>query len=148
MLEKILELLVVVAATAALTGVMRKLALARGVIDKPNLRSSHKIPTPRGGGMAIAASVLAVTAMLGFTGSISRQLAEALLISGPVVAAVGFIDDLRSVSPVTRLAFQFSAFSWCIWCLGSIPPVDFGFGFFSPWVSFPPPLPSCSWSGS
>src|SRR4051794_38751391 len=47
--------------SALLTGTVRRIALAKGVMDVPNERSSHVIPTPRGGGVAI---VLTVTAAL------------------------------------------------------------------------------------
>ena len=36
----------------ALTAVIRRYALARSLMDVPNERSSHKVPTPRGGGVA------------------------------------------------------------------------------------------------
>src|SRR5437588_5321616 len=44
------------AVSAALTLAMRKFALSRGLLDVPNERSSHKKPTARGGGAAIAAT--------------------------------------------------------------------------------------------
>ncbi|MGS5817920.1 glycosyl transferase, partial [Acinetobacter baumannii] len=36
-----------------LTGYMRHYALKKNIIDNPNERSSHTIPTPRGGGVSI-----------------------------------------------------------------------------------------------
>ncbi|EGH42940.1 glycosyl transferase family protein, partial [Pseudomonas syringae pv. pisi str. 1704B] len=36
-----------------LTALLRNYALAKSLIDIPNARSSHSIPTPRGGGVAI-----------------------------------------------------------------------------------------------
>ena len=105
-----------------LTGVIRHFALARGVLDVPNSRSSHVSPTPRGGGMAIVATVLLTVGIMYLRGCVPANLAAALLIGGPIVALVGFIDDLRSVSPSTRLAVQFAAFAWCIYCLGPLPP--------------------------
>ena len=41
-----------------LTGAMRRYALSRRLLDVPNSRSSHAIPTPRGGGLAIVISGL------------------------------------------------------------------------------------------
>ena len=40
-------------AAALLTLTIRKAALARGLVDVPNTRSSHQVSTPRGGGLAI-----------------------------------------------------------------------------------------------
>ena len=39
--------------TGFLTGWLRRYALAASLIDIPNARSSHKLPTPRGGGLSI-----------------------------------------------------------------------------------------------
>jgi UDP-N-acetylmuramyl pentapeptide phosphotransferase/UDP-N-acetylglucosamine-1-phosphate transferase len=40
---------------------IRRLALRYEILDKPNERSSHSIPMPRGGGLAIVFLVLAVS---------------------------------------------------------------------------------------
>ena len=48
----------------ALTGFLRRYALAKNLIDIPNERSSHSVPTPRGGGVAIVVSFLAVLPLL------------------------------------------------------------------------------------
>ena len=47
-----------------ITGLVRKYALKNALIDIPNERSSHSIPTPRGGGLSIALSVLLVIGLL------------------------------------------------------------------------------------
>lgn len=41
-----------------MTAGLRRYALARSVIDVPNARSSHTVPTPRGGGVAIVVTFL------------------------------------------------------------------------------------------
>lgn len=110
-----------------LTGVIRRLALARGVLDVPNSRSSHVLPTPRGGGMAIVVTVLFTVGIMSLCGRAPADLAAALLIGGPLVALVGLIDDLRGVSVSARLAVQFAAFAWCVYRLGPLPPIHLGF---------------------
>jgi glycosyltransferase WbpL len=114
-------------ASMLLTGLIRRLALARGVLDVPNARSSHVRPTPRGGGLAIVVTVLCAIGLMYARGNVPPDLAAALLIGGPLVAVVGFIDDLRSVSVGARLAVQFAAFGWCMYCLGPLPPIHLGF---------------------
>ena len=55
--------------------------LRRAAVDVPNERSSHSVPTPRGGGAPIAAGLV---------------LAALLLMHGTVAmtfAAIGFADD-------------------------------------------------------
>ncbi|MBA1333129.1 glycosyl transferase family 4, partial [Candidatus Endoriftia persephone str. Guaymas] len=41
-----------------LTGLMHRYALRRGLMDIPNARSSHLVPTPRGGGLAFVSSLM------------------------------------------------------------------------------------------
>lgn len=44
---------VVVLASLLLTAGLRRYALAKSIIDVPNARSSHQVPTPRGGGVPL-----------------------------------------------------------------------------------------------
>lgn len=125
--EPMLIFAAVFVASMLLTGIIRRMALARGVIDVPNARSSHLLPTPRGGGMAIVVTVLFTIGVMYVRGNVRPELAAVLLIGGPFVALIGFIDDLRSVSVSVRLAVQFAAFGWCVYCLGPLPPVALGF---------------------
>jgi Fuc2NAc and GlcNAc transferase len=122
-----LPLLALASAAAAclLTFVIRRMALARGLLDVPNERSSHRIPTPRGGGFAI---VLVATAAFCWL-AVTRRLdgaAFAALMGGLAVAAVGLIDDRRPVSPGLRLAAHLAAALWALAWLGGLPPLRFG----------------------
>jgi hypothetical protein len=47
-----------------MTGMLRRYAIRAGLIDRPNARSSHSIPTPRGGGLAIVATSIAAIGLL------------------------------------------------------------------------------------
>ena len=125
--ERVLICAAVFIASMLLTGIIRRLALARGVMDVPNARSSHVLPTPRGGGLAIVVTVLLAIGVMYVRGNVPPDLAAVLLIGGPFVALIGFIDDLRSVSVSARLAVQFAAFGWCVYCLGPLPPIHLGF---------------------
>ena len=51
-------------ASLGLTYGLRKYALARSLMDIPNARSSHSVPTPRGGGVAIVLSFLVALALI------------------------------------------------------------------------------------
>src|SRR5271170_1694637 len=114
-------------ATVLLTAWTRKFALARGVLDVPNARSSHSAPTPRGGGLAIVMTVLPAVALLNSAAAIPRGWAAALLVGGAAVAMVGLIDDLQAVSPPARIAVHLGALAWCAWWLGPLPAVNLGF---------------------
>ncbi|MEO7985557.1 MAG: glycosyltransferase family 4 protein [Gemmatimonadales bacterium] len=114
------------AGALGLTALVRRYALARSVIDVPNERSSHAIPTPRGGGAAIVAVVLAGIAGLTWSGSIPLAIGVALGGGGTMVAAVGWIDDRRGVPSRVRFLIHVLASTWAIAWLGGMPFVTTG----------------------
>ena len=111
--------------SAALTGALRRYALARQILDVPNQRSSHKVPTPRGGGMAIVLVVL--VALVGATawGALPLGTGLGLAGAGAVVAAVGFADDHGHIAARWRLLAHFSAAGWGLAWLGGLPGLTF-----------------------
>lgn len=81
------------------------------VLDVPNARSSHDAATPRAGGLAPAvACTLAGVASSGLSGA-SRA---AVLFVAVCMGLIGFVDDLRQLSPFLRLAGQLSVASLAI----------------------------------
>ncbi len=106
-----------------LTGALRRYALARSLVDIPNARSSHSVPTPRGGGVAIVASFLLALPWLAVAGLASRHLVWALLGAGAGVALLGFLDDHGHVAARWRLLGHFAAAGWVLCWLGGLPPV-------------------------
>jgi Fuc2NAc and GlcNAc transferase len=109
-----------------LTGFVRKLAVAHGVLDVPNDRSSHRVPTPRGGGVAIALSTIAASIILAWRGALDLNLFLALTGGGIAVAFVGFLDDRRQLSARLRLTAHLAAALWALACLGGLPPMRYG----------------------
>lgn len=69
-------------ASLLLTAALRRYALARSLLDIPNARSSHSLPTPRGGGLAFVLTFLAGTLVLAWTGSITPALLCGVLGAG------------------------------------------------------------------
>lgn len=88
-----------------LTYVIREYSNKRKLLDIPNERSSHSIPVPRGGGLAIVVSWYTGISILYFYGQIPANLYFALL-CGVMIAVVSFIDDLFTVKPGIRLLIQ------------------------------------------
>jgi UDP-GlcNAc:undecaprenyl-phosphate GlcNAc-1-phosphate transferase len=70
------------------------------VIDVPGRRSSHLVPTPRGGGLPIAVGLLAAAALTRYGASAAFAAAVGLL------GALGLADDLRTLPVGRRLALQ------------------------------------------
>jgi Fuc2NAc and GlcNAc transferase len=108
------------------TGVAREIALKRGVVDIPNQRSSHAVPTPRGGGAAIVLAASAGFIALGWIGVLPLRLLAALAGGGLLVAAVGFADDFGHGSVSMRLAVHSIAAVWAVSLLGGLPPIHWG----------------------
>lgn len=110
----------------AMTGRLRHYALRRNLLDVPNQRSSHSVPTPRGGGMAIVVSfVLALLLSLAF-GWIAWQSAVGLLGAGVAVALIGFLDDHGHVPARWRLLVHVASASWGLYWLGGAPSLVLG----------------------
>jgi UDP-GlcNAc:undecaprenyl-phosphate GlcNAc-1-phosphate transferase len=93
-----------------LTALMRKIAIARGVFDYPNsAHKSHKKPIPYLGGMAIIITVDLLTLvgifLLG-TDSKTKLSVLAIIIPATLMGFMGLFDDLRKLSPLSRLIAQ------------------------------------------
>lgn len=87
----------------------------RRILDRPNERSSHEVPTPRGGGIAVlGAVVLAWLSGLGLSGGIGLTDVT-ILLAAVMLGAVCFIDDLRGLGALPRLAAQFVAVTPGLW---------------------------------
>ena len=93
---------------ALLIVVLRPL-LERYALAKPNARSSHTIPTPQGGGIAVvAATIVTVYGALYFWSGTAAASEALLLVLAAVVliAGVGAADDVRSIAVAPRLLLQ------------------------------------------
>lgn len=111
-------------------GVLIRVLRRRAILAQPNERSSHTIPTPHGGGIAVVA-VIAI--LWGGRAFASGDLwLGAVLAAALGLAAVSWIDDLRSLSAITRLAAQGVAVA-----VGTASLLDDGFffqGFLPGWL--------------
>ena len=92
--------------SGVLTWAIRPL-LVRIALAKPNARSSHRVPTPQGGGIAvIAATLIAAVAVIAFAGAAEMKIPVAVLGATLFIAAVGFADDVHSIPVAPRLLLQ------------------------------------------
>ncbi|MDV7187785.1 glycosyltransferase family 4 protein [Lutibacter sp. TH_r2] len=79
-----------------------KIATKFNIVDNPNFRSSHTIPTIRGGGILFLIAVLAFF--------ISSNFQYPYFVAGLTsIAIVSFLDDILTLSAKLRLPFQFLA---------------------------------------
>ena len=101
-----LVLIAAIATSGGLIVVLRPL-LVRYALARPNARSSHREPTPQGGGIAVVAAAL-TSLWIGVVVSglaAGTQLA-ALTLAALALALVGVVDDIRGLGAVPRLVLQ------------------------------------------
>jgi len=81
--------------------------LQRYALARPNARSSHRIPTPQGAGIAVISATLAVSG----TSAVLLNLSAPVVLFGATIfiALVGMADDIRSIPVLPRLLLQAAA---------------------------------------
>jgi UDP-N-acetylmuramyl pentapeptide phosphotransferase/UDP-N-acetylglucosamine-1-phosphate transferase len=84
----------------ALVPLLVRFAVGRNLLDVPNLRSSHEVPTPRLGGVAIVVGTAAGVAAL------RPEAAWPLLLAAALVGIVGLADDLSGLHFGPKAAVQ------------------------------------------
>lgn len=92
---------------AVLSGFGGALAMARMrlLVDLPNARSSHKLPTPRGGGIGLVVGTLAG----GWLVAAGMPVAAPVAAGATIAAAAGLADDARPQGAAIKFGAQFLA---------------------------------------
>ena len=140
-----LQFVLATSLSALLVLLVRRRALRRGLLDRPNARSSHAVATPRGGGLGLVVAFL-ITVVLATRASLGP--AEFCALAGVlVVAAIGWVDDHAGASvrarvvvhviagalllplgwaiPVLGLPMWSGPVWWVFWTVASINVVNF-----------------------
>ena len=131
----IAALFIALVASFFLTGALRRYALGADLMDIPNDRSSHEVPTPRGGGVAIVVVVLVGLMALSLWSAVPTTGLLALGLGGAVVAGIGWLDDHRDVPARWRLLVHLVAAAWVAALAGGapalvLPGVNWEWGWF------------------
>ncbi len=90
------------------------------LVQSPNHRSSHVLPTPNGGGLGIVVASSVAGAWLAWSGA--NQLWPVLALSLPL-AAMGVLDDVRHLPAKWRFAVQLAVVAGLLAALGGLPPL-------------------------
>ncbi|MEX2616363.1 MAG: glycosyltransferase family 4 protein [Alphaproteobacteria bacterium] len=109
----------VLIATIAGTGLVLYFLRRHAILDHPNARSSHAVPVPRGGGIAVVTVLVAAWTALAAPDFSTEFL---LILAGATgLAAVSWVDDLRSLPAGVRLLAQAAAvLPASIWLAGPV----------------------------
>jgi Fuc2NAc and GlcNAc transferase len=109
----------IVAAVSLLsTWRVREHALRTQMLDIPSERSSHVLPTPRGGGAGFVFVVLLGAVFLFARGAFDLGALLALLFGGSAVACIGWLDDRSSRPARLRFAVHCAASAWALCWVG------------------------------
>ena len=109
----------------ALTWCLRRYALAKNILDIPNHRSSHAVPTPRGGGVAFVVAFLLAIPFVGYLGFVIMPVGVSLTVAGLFVAILGFYDDHYPLKHYVRFLGHFCASIFALYWLGGMPSISF-----------------------
>jgi UDP-GlcNAc:undecaprenyl-phosphate GlcNAc-1-phosphate transferase len=106
--------------SAVLTVLLIRWAPRLGLVDHPDPRKVHRQPTPRAGGLAIAAGVAAGVGLLSFLEPASPLL-DPRWTFGLAVVVLGLLDDLRPLPWQLRLGVQTAV---AVLAFASVPTPD------------------------
>jgi len=114
----------------SLTYITRKIAIKKSMLDLPNERSSHTIPTPRGGGIAIALTWFLSIGILYYQNQMDKSLFLALF-TGLLLSIISLLDDIYTLKNKPRLFVQAIVSGLGLYFTGGFNSIDLGFFVFS-----------------
>jgi UDP-N-acetylmuramyl pentapeptide phosphotransferase/UDP-N-acetylglucosamine-1-phosphate transferase len=113
-----LSIVVTIASYSGVAG-LRAWAERQHILDIPNERSSHTLPTPRGGGLVIVVlSTIGLGAACFLYPVWSGAALVAFLAGAWLIAVVSWLDDLRSLSNRVRFTAHILGAVLAVWAFG------------------------------
>ena len=100
-------------ASVLLVAAWRRVLLRWQLLDRPGTRSSHRVPTPTGGGVAVTLVVVAAWLAADPMSPAARPIA----VVAAALCAISWYDDVRPLSPALRLGAHLSAALVGLWLL-------------------------------
>ena len=108
-----------------LTYFIKEYAIKKSLVATVNERSSHSVPTPHGGGIAVSITWFIGLIYLYINDQIDPALFYALII-GAVIAVVGLIDDIIELSPKLRMIVFALVGATGLYIIGGLDTITFG----------------------
>jgi UDP-N-acetylmuramyl pentapeptide phosphotransferase/UDP-N-acetylglucosamine-1-phosphate transferase len=77
--------------------------LLHHALSRPSARSSHRVPTPQGAGIAVIAATLIVMGIIEAYSDTAPNMPAAIFAASLFIAILGFADDISSIPVLPRL---------------------------------------------
>ncbi|MEQ8392576.1 MAG: glycosyltransferase family 4 protein [Thalassospira sp.] len=81
----------------------------KAILDMPNHRSSHAVPTPRGGGLGVTPLLIILVAVVFIHTGVSTISHWLMLAAAAGLGLLSWLDDRHDLSAAVRFALQFIA---------------------------------------
>ncbi|MFW2601015.1 MraY family glycosyltransferase [Aliarcobacter butzleri] len=120
-----MKIIILLLISFSLTYFIKNYMIKKSLVASINERSSHTVPTPHGGGIAIAITWFIGLSYLFIINQIEPNLFYALLF-GVVISIVSFFDDIYELSPKLRLIIQAIVAIGGLYFLGGFETLTFG----------------------
>ncbi|MGE4444818.1 MAG: glycosyltransferase family 4 protein [Candidatus Altimarinota bacterium] len=109
----------------ALTYFIKEYAIKKSLVATVNERSSHSVPTPHGGGIAVSLTWFIGLIYLYINDQIDPTLFFALIM-GAMIAVVGLVDDIVELSPKLRMVVFTLVGASGLYIIGGLETITFG----------------------
>ncbi|MCT7487097.1 glycosyltransferase family 4 protein [Aliarcobacter cryaerophilus] len=108
-----------------LTYFIKEYAIKKSLVAAVNERSSHSVPTPHGGGIAVSLTWFIGLSYLYMNDQIDPTLFYALII-GAVIAVVGLVDDIIELKAIPRMVVFTLVGASGLYIIGGLDTITFG----------------------
>ncbi|MCX5700383.1 MAG: MraY family glycosyltransferase [Candidatus Omnitrophica bacterium] len=102
----IIVLLAALLITILLTPLCRGVAISLRIVDYPNERKVHRVPTPLLGGVSIFISFVLI---LAFTGLLKNKAVLSIIAGATIISVFAVYDDAKRITAASRLLSQIVA---------------------------------------
>ncbi len=115
------------------TGLVLKYLIKKAILDHPNERSSHNVPTPRGGGIGLLIAIIPSLLITQYMAPAPLPGYEIALLSTLLLAGLSWLDDLKNLGPAIRFATQIFVVAVSVYFLPD-PAHGYLGGFLPLWI--------------
>lgn len=103
---------------------VREFSIRKKILDIPNNRSSHSLPTPKGGGLSIVIIMIVTIILLSCEDLIAIDITMAMIIGLIIVSLTGLVDDLINLSVWKRVLAYLTSISISLYFVGGLDDIS------------------------